>query len=491
MPIHDALLRISRGEVLDDSWSRLAYSVDSSHYEIMPELVVFPADEQDVEEACKYCSSKKLPIGARGSGTGLLGQALTNGAVLDFTKHMNRIVEIGPDHVIIQPGVVKAVLDRDLKKRGKFLPPDPASSNYCSMGGMIANNSSGIHSLGYGNTIDFLLGVSVVYADGSRGYAEGGRFDKRFAKLRDFILPKFDHISAGFPKVSKNSCGYRIDALLQGTTFHPHRLLAASEGTLGLVTEAKLRIMDLPEHRCLLVLGFSKLLEAISAVPAILKFSPVALEMIDHTVVTNDKTGTGFGCILFAEFAGDRRLAQRRLDSCARKMRSQCSIIESVSDESSLVRIWSARKGALNNVMKLTVGSRKPIGLIEDTVVRPERLAHHVGALLNEYKQHKLDYVMYGHVGDGNVHTRPVVDLQSKTQMNIMEGIASRVFRRVVQSGGTITGEHGDGISRLPYIPIVYGSNVMRLFEQVKEIFDPEYILNPGKKIIPKKGGTT
>lgn len=487
MPIDDALLRISKGEVLDDSWSRLAYSVDSSNYEIMPELVVFPADAQDVQDVCKYCSSKKLPIGARGSGTGLLGQALTDGAVLDFTKHMNGIVDIGPDHVIVQPGIVKAVLDRDLKKRGKFLPPDPASSNYCSIGGMIANNSSGIHSLGYGNTIDFLLGVGVVYADGSRGYAEVGRFDRKFEMLRDLLLPKFDLISSGFPKVSKNSCGYRIDSLVQGTEFHPHRLLAASEGTLALVTEAKLRIIDLPEHRCLLVLGFSELLDAVSAVPDILKFSPVALEMIDHTVVMNDKPGTGFGCILLVEFAGNRSLAQHQLDSCARKMRSQCSVIEYASDEVSLIRVWGARKGALNNVMKLTVGSRKPIGLIEDTVVRPEYLPDHVGALVNEYKQHKLDYVMYGHVGDGNVHTRPMVDLQSKTQMNIMEGIATRVFRRVAQRGGTITGEHGDGISRLPYIPLVYGNSIMRLFEHVKEIFDRNYILNPGKKLISKK----
>jgi FAD/FMN-containing dehydrogenase len=137
--------------------------------------------------------------------------------------------------------------------------------------------------------------------------------------------------------------------------------------------------------------------------------------------------------------------------------------------------------------MKLTVGSRRPIGLIEDTVVQPEDLPDHVGALLKEYRRNKLKYVMYGHVGDGNVHTRPIIDLASNTQMNMMEEIATRVFRRVTRRGGTITGEHGDGISRLPYIPMVYGRPVMKLFEQVKEIFDPKYVLNPGKKIISRK----
>lgn len=463
------------------------YSVDSSHYQIMPEMVVFPTDAEDVAEICRYCTSKQLPIGARGSGTGLLGQSLTNGTVLDFTKHMNRIVEIEQDHVTVQPGVVKAVLDRELKRRGKFLPPDPASSNYCSVGGMIANNSSGIHCLGYGNTIDFLLGVSVVYAEGSKGYAEEGRFDIKFAMLRDLLFPMLETIHRRFPTVSKNSCGYRLDSVVQEDKFLPHKILAASEGTLGLVTEAKFRILDLPEQRCLLVLGFSDLLAAVSAAPVILKFSPVALEMIDHTVVSSDRPGLGHGCILFVEFAGNRALAERQLESCAHKMKSLGSVMEYASDEASLLRIWGARKGALNSIMKLTVGSRRPIGLIEDTVVQPEDLPDHVGALLKEYRRNKLKYVMYGHVGDGNVHTRPIIDLASNTQMNMMEEIATRVFRRVTRRGGTITGEHGDGISRLPYIPMVYGRPVMKLFEQVKEIFDPKYVLNPGKKIISRK----
>ena len=152
MPIADELRCIAKGEILSDDWSKEIYSVDASHYAIKPSVVVRPVDRYDIEKICKYCFSKNVPITARGAGTGLLGQSLSNSIVIDFAKYMNKVVEIGTDYVEVQPGVVKGILDRELKKRGKFLPVDPASSNYCTIGGMIANNSSGVHCLGYGST---------------------------------------------------------------------------------------------------------------------------------------------------------------------------------------------------------------------------------------------------------------------------------------------------------------------------------------------------
>src|SRR5215210_171028 len=169
MNIARDLLCIAKGEILGDRWSRHVYSVDASHYEIEPAAVVCPADEYDVQRICKYSACHNIPITARGAGTGLLGQSLSNGVILDFSKHMDNLVEIDNDFVIIQPGIVKGILDKELKKNNKFLPPDPASSNYCTLGGMIADNSSGIHSLGYGSTISFLQEIKVVYADGKLG----------------------------------------------------------------------------------------------------------------------------------------------------------------------------------------------------------------------------------------------------------------------------------------------------------------------------------
>lgn len=487
LPIDDALVRIAKGEVLDDSWSRLIYSVDASHYQIMPEAAVCPVDDQDVQNVCEFCSSKQIPVAPRGSGTGLLGQSLSDGVILDFTKHMNKILEIGNDYVITQPGVVKAVLERELIRRGKFLPPDPASSNYCTIGGMIANNSSGIHCLGYGNTIDFLEGVKLVYSDGTKGYADDKNYDVKMEKFKSYLRPEMDLVFSSFPKVSKNSCGYRLDSVLESGNFHPQKLFAASEGTLGIVTEARFRILDLPDHRCLLVLGFTDLMRAIAAVPSILGFSPVALEMMDQSVISLGKEQQGSGCVLFVEFAGSTPAAERQFTSCMESMKEKCSVLEYASDETSLDRIWGARKGALNNIMKLTIGSRKPIGLIEDTVVRPENLSGHVSGLVQEYRANKMDYVMYGHVGDGNVHTRPLVDLESSNQVRLINELARRVFQRVTGSGGTITGEHGDGISRLPFIEMVYGSATMELFYQTKKMLDPQNILNPGKKVPASK----
>lgn len=489
MRIAGDLLRIAKGEALDDSWSRKVYSVDASHYEITPAAVAYPTDDHDVQQVCEYSFTNKIPITARGAGTSLLGQSLSNGGIiLDFTKHMSRIMEIEGDHVVVQPGIVKGVLDRELKKRNKFLPPDPASSNYCTIGGMIADNSSGIHCLGYGNTIDFVEEINVVYPDGRAGFAGTEKFDATMRKLHELLAPFAGAIKNGYPKVNKNSCGYRLDAVLAGDKFQPHRIFAASEGTLGIVTSAKMRILDIPAYRCILVLGFENLLDAVSAVPAILKFSPAALEMMDHTIVSDFCTMSVIddvrGCLLLVEFAGDsNRSVEERMTLCKQGLAGRGSMIEYTADDESITRIWQARKGALNDIMKMTVGSRKPIGLIEDTVVRPDLLADHAAGLLQTYRENKLDYVMFGHVGDGNMHTRPVIDLGSKSQVELMERIAASVFVKVIKSGGSITGEHGDGLARVGYIEMMYGKQLTELFSKVKRLFDPGFTMNPGMKV--------
>ena len=485
MQIADDLLRIAKGEVLDDSWSRQVYSVDASHFEISPIAVVCPLDEQEITQICEYSSSRKIPITARGAGTGLLGQSLSEGIILDFTKHMNRIVEMGEDYVVVEPGTVKGVLDKQLRKKGKFLPPDPASSNYCTIGGMIADNSSGIHCLGYGNTIDFLQEVNVIYSDGRLGFASSHNCDNRMAKMLELLLPYSEAIKKGYPKVSKNSCGYRLDAVIAEDKFMPHKVFAASEGTLGILASAKLRILDVPEYRCLVVLGFENMLGAVLAVPVILHFSPVALEMLDHSIVSfggRKMTGNA-GCILFVEFEGNGSNIEVRLMRCCQALADKCCVLEYASDAESIAKIWQARKGALNNIMKMTVGSRKPIGLIEDTVVNPSLLSEHAFNLLEIYHKNKLDYVMYGHVGDGNMHTRPVVDFDSASQIELITRIAQTVFAKVIMSGGTITGEHGDGLARVNYIEMMYGKTLCTLFSNVKKIFDPSFTLNPGKKV--------
>jgi glycolate oxidase len=502
IPIADELKRIAKGEILSDDWSKVIYSVDASHYSIKPSVIVYPLDEYDLSKVCQYGYSKNISITARGAGTGLLGQSLNDNVIVDFTKHMNKILEIGTDYVLVQPGLVKGILDKELKKKGKFLPTDPASSNYCTIGGMIANNSSGVHALGYGSTIEFLDMVNVVYSDGSFGSVSNSNTgssdkesdDEKVAKLYRLLSPHINLIQKQYPKVTKNSCGYRLDAVINNEKFCPHKIFAASEGTLGIVTSAKLKIIDIPLYRATIVCGFNDLLSAILAVPLILQFSPVALEMLDHTVFRNldvetyprgMNSGSDGGSLLFVEFAGDSIIdVEQRLTSCKDKLSFVSNVLETVTDENSSEQIWRARKSALNNVMKMTVGSRKPVGLIEDTVVSPDILYDYTRFLLQEYKDNNLDYVIYGHAGNGNLHTRPMINTESQSELELFNIIADEVFSKVISYGGTITGEHGDGIARTKYMEFMYGLQIVSIFERVKKLFDPKFIMNPGKKVI-------
>jgi glycolate oxidase len=485
MNIAADLVSIAKGEILEDNWSRRIYSVDASHYEIDPAAIAYPVDEYDVQRICQYALSKKVPVTARGAGTGLLGQSLSSGIILDFTKHMNEIIEIGDYHVTVQPGIVKGQLDKELKKKNKFLPPDPASSNYCTVGGMVADNSSGIHSLGYGSTISFLEEIDVIYGDGTLGFASATKYDEKMKRLGEFLSLHAREINDRFPKVSKNSCGYRLDAVI-AHNFNPQKIFAASEGTLGLMTSAKLRILDVPEYRSLIVLGFEDVLAAVSAVPAILELFPTALEMVDGSVLRSSDQGNQaqYGCLLFVEFADSRSRSnvEDPMQLCKQKVAGAGFVIESANDEQSITKMWMARKNALNSIMKLTIGSRKPIGLIEDTVVRPDILVQHTTNLLQIYRENKLDYVIYGHAGDGNIHTRPLINTASPKEIELMRDIAKRVFAYVIERGGTITGEHGDGLARTDYIEMMYGKKITSLFLQTKKLFDPLITLNPFKK---------
>ena len=488
--IADDLRRIAKGEILSDTWSRKIYSVDASNQYITPSVITCPHDEYDVEKICQYSFSKGVSITARGAGTGLLGQSLSDDIIIDFTKHMNKIIEIGDDYVIVQPGQIKAKLDNELKKRGKFFPPDPASSNYCTIGGMIANNSSGAHCLGYGSTIDFIREINVVYSDGSFGYISNNNvFDNKIAILLRLLSPYANLIQERYPKVSKNSCGYRLDAVINSQKLAPQKIFAASEGTLGIVTSVKLKILDVPLYSHLLVLGFDDLLSAVSVVPIISEFSPVALEMLDSTVASQaentQKPTNKAGCLLFVEFAGDSLIdIETRLTRSKSKLSGKCDILESASDDQSRTKIWEARKNALNNIMKLTIGSRRPLGLIEDTVVDINLLHNYTQYLQKMYLDNNLNYVMYGHVGNGNLHTRPLIDINSVSEMELIERLAQQVFKMVIRDGGTITGEHGDGLVRVKYIESMYGRDLFSLFKDVKNLFDPKSLMNPGKKII-------
>jgi FAD/FMN-containing dehydrogenase len=276
----------------------------------------------------------------------------------------------------------------------------------------------------------------------------------------------------------------------------PHKIFASSEGTLGITTLAKFRILDLPLYKSVMVIGFKNILKAVKSVPTILSLFPTSLELLDHSVLCYEKivrnklnfkvsNNNNGGTLLFVEFAGDDIVKiEIKIHLCKEKLHGYGEILEVTSDYVSCERIWSARKSALNNVMKLTVGSRKPISLIEDTIVNPDYLYDYTLFLLGIYKKYKLDYIFYGHAGNGNLHTRPVVDTASSKYNDLIASLATDVFSKVYELSGSITAEHGDGISRTKFISQMYGNTIFEIFKKIKFIFDPTNIMNPGKKVI-------
>ena len=484
---------VTKCELSSESWIRDYYSVDASCHQIYPKLVCFPKDKEDIKNALYLASKKNLAVSCRGAGTGLLGQSLSNGLILDFAKYMNKILEVDIQNnsVIVQPGVVKGLLEIELKKHNKFLPPNPASSNYCTIGGMISNNSSGPYGLGYGSILRYLQQVEIVYSDGEDGFAETGNCDVRLKRVLASLFSHRDNILAAYPDVSKNSCGYRLDAVFT-PTFYPQNVFAASEGTLAIFNSIKLRVEDLPLYRSLFLAHFPSILSACSCAGKILNTFPVALELLDESVMDASIKSTianGSGSLLFIEYFYQSENKINTLQkSLTNAIHPDGKIIEQAHDMNSINNLWNSRKNALNTAIKHTVGDRKLSTLFEDTAVSVDYIYDYVTNVLNLYKEHNLSYVMYGHLGNGNLHTRPIGTDDAYTNYQshygyseIMDHLTNSIFAKVHKYRGTITAEHGDGISRTPYIQDMYNAHVVRCFKYVKDSLDLLNILNPGK----------
>lgn len=484
------LRKIGLSDIFDDDWTRAIYSVDASHCTVKPLAVNFPSDKYDVQKICNFAYNRGIPVTCRGAGTGLLGQSLSDGIILDLTKKMNKILEFGEDYVIVQPGVVKTVLDKELAKKGKFIPPDPASSNYCTIGGMISNNSSGPHGLGYGSIINYVQGVELVYGNGMMGFADQKNYDEKISKMLKYILSLNVDIKKYYPNVSKNSSGYRLDAIFENNNnkVYPQKIFLASEGTLGIITSSRIKILDIPEKKSLIILKFENIFDAALEVPSILQFEPVAMELLDRGTIMEgwkaDDSESRNSCIMIVEFYGNENSLYEKVHKFENNLRKKAKILDSGYDKKSVDSAWNKRKNSLNSAIKKAIGSRKPTGIIEDTVVHPVILHDYLIFLLKLLATYNLDYVIYGHAGNGNLHLRPIIDINSKSSKLLMSMIAGKVFKRVVKVHGSISGEHGDGLLRTKYIPLMYGETMYDVFKQIKLIFDDKQIMNPGKKVL-------
>ena len=459
------LSKIVKCPVFWDDFTRNFYSVDASSYILKPRIVAFPRNEQDVIKIIKFAKKYHISVTPRGAGTGLVGSALGKGIIIDM-RYFDKI-KLGVDYVTVGSGVFKGHLDKILKKVGRFIGPDPSVGPFCTIGGMIGTNSSGIHSLKYGSIIDNLIEVRMVNSF--------GKIVKLPGTYKDMVNSIPSEIGRSFPKVSKNSCGYRIDKVFSKKDLH--KIIAGSEGTLGIIVSAKLRTYTSPKNILLYVIHYKTLLEAARDVPKIIELKPSAVEIVDSNIAKHIriKMPQHTGCLLFIEF--DYTIEHNRKQ--IQKITSG-KIIRIEYDIDKIKKLWSFRNSALAYSIRSIAKNEAMPMLIEDAVVPVRRLPLLLSMLYMISKKYGLKMIIYGHAGNGNLH---IMSILKQKDMSKIKSIAYEFFTGIISIGGSITAEHGDGLARSEFVKMQYGKEIYSIFRNIKKQFDPENILNPGKII--------
>jgi FAD/FMN-containing dehydrogenase/Fe-S oxidoreductase len=500
------------GGVRCDDYSLALYSTDASIYDVTPVGVAFPRTESDVVEVMRYAYEHGVPVLPRGGGTSLSGQAVGAAIILDFTRHMQQILEVNEAEkwVRVQPGVVLDDLNRALKPRGLKFGPDPASSSRASMGGIIGNNSTGAHSILYAMAADHVLSLRIALSNGD--VADVERLDRdsaRFAGLmrEDSLFGQIVRGMAGlgdefaeecrkrYPGIRRNVAGYNLkDAVSPGALDLP-RLLCGSEGTLAVVLEAKLRLVDLPQRTGMVVLCFRDLIDSLRAVAPILEHGPSAVEVVDKMLLglaaRNPEHGQtarslpeGTEAVLMIELYGEDETELRpRLEAMRRlavdELRLAFHSIET-TDLKTQTAFSEFRKAGLP-ILLSNPGDFRPTAFIEDTAVPPESLPDYISEFLDVMKRHGTSSAVYAHAGAGCLHLRPIINLKDPKEVDKMLAIADEVTDLVIRHGGTTSSEHGDGMARTQWLRKLYGDRLVDAFGRIKRLFDPKGILNPGK----------
>ena len=471
----EALQETVQGEVSDAKHVRDFYSVDASSYRILPKIVITPKNQRDVISIVKIAKRFKTSVTVRGAGTGLVGGALNSGIILDMRNFDSCIVK--DDHATVGSGLTKGRLDRKLESEKKFFPPNPSIGMFCSMGGMIGNNSSGSRSLKYGSTIDNILEVTFVDGNGQKRTLPKDKeiFQKLIKITENQRLEKF-------PKVSKNSSGYRTDKARKRAD--SHKLLAGSEGTLGIILSAKLKIRDKPRKRALFIVEYRSLGTCAKNCLDIIKTSPSALEFVDKPTINqiDFKFANKTRCALFVEYDEKMATSEKQLREVANG-----KIVQKLTRKSEIDRWWRYRDASLHYSLKSIKKENRIPHVIEDAAVPLENLSELFVILSKLNKKHKTKSIGYGHAGNGNIHIRLIA---TRAKKELIKKIAIEYFEQVMRLGGTITAEHGDGLARTEFVRKQYGEDNYEIFRQIKKLFDPHSILNPNK-IISKKSTVT
>jgi FAD/FMN-containing dehydrogenase/Fe-S oxidoreductase len=496
------------GEVRFDSLSRALYSTDASVYQIRPIGVAIPKTRHDIIRIVEICRRFRCPITMRGGGTSQAGQAIGEGLQVDISKYYNRLLEVNAEErwARVEPGIVLDELNAQLAPLRLRFAPDISTGSRATLGGMMANNSSGARSVIYGKTIDHVLEKTVVLSDGSVAeFRETPRpniptGDSLEASLYSTVLrlasEHANEIERRYPKVLRRVGGYNLDEFTDpAKPVNLSKLMVGSEGTLGIVLEAKVKLVPLPKAKAVMVISFADLLESLSAAPVILKHGPSAIEVMDKSIldytrqnenlnnIRNEFLGDGDpASILCVEFYGDRpedlppRLQALETDLRARGL-GQHYRTETTPAQA---HIWSLREAALGLSMAMR-DDAKSISFVEDTAVAPERLSEFIGRFLDMLRGYGTTAGIYAHASVGCLHVRPVVNMKTEEGVRKFEAIANDVAKLVLEFGGALSGEHGDGLVRSPFMKQMFGETLYEAFREIKHTADPLGIFNPGK----------
>ncbi|MEK6814770.1 MAG: FAD-binding oxidoreductase, partial [Nitrospirota bacterium] len=486
-----------------DAATRRAYSVDASIYRVDPEAVLVAENETDVVRALAFCRERGVPLTARTAGTNLTGNALGPGVVLDLSR-MGRLLSVDKERreARAEPGLVCAELERDLEPLGLMFAPDPSSGDVCRIGGMIANNSAGPRTVKYGAVKDNVSSLRVVLPDGTTIEARSFALDepefRRLLAERSDVRTAFETVRDNAPLirsrrigVSKNSAGYNLFDLADGIAggrFDLHKLFVGSEGTLGIVTEAALRLVPRPPRTATVLVFFRRLADIGPAVGKILSLRPSALEMLDGN--TLDLIGRER-----FDIPADARtmllvdLDQEPIEEVARVLDGivrgydLAAPAQMATDPEARALLWRARKAIYPTLYRYG-GGKKPVNFVDDVVVSAERLPDLIEYLEEYFREMDVPVALYGHVGDGNAHINPLLNLADPADFQKMIRIYGEIHRIVITKfGGSICGEHGDGRVRAEFLRDLYGPQVYDLFVRIKNAFDPGGFLNPGVKL--------
>ncbi|WP_039941660.1 FAD-binding and (Fe-S)-binding domain-containing protein [Streptomyces himastatinicus] len=490
--LEQALRGAVRGDVSFDAASRALMTMDASNYRRVPTGVVAPRDADDVAAALAVCREHGVPVVARGAGTSIAGQATGLGVVLDFTRHMRSIRSLDPEQrtAVVQPGVILDELRTAAGAHGLTFGPDPSTHSRCTLGGMIGNNSCGSHSVAWGTTADNVHALDVLTYGGERVRAAQG-LDALPARLRDGMRSLAgDHLAllrTGFPELPRRISGYALDELLPEKNADVARALTGSEGTLGVLTEATVRLVEAPAARALAVLGYPDESAAAEAAHTLLPYGPLTVEGMAADLVAGASGLPKGGAWLFVEVGGSgREEAYARAEEIARAAAHATTDHTVVADPAGQRALWRVREDASGTATRMPDGSEAWPGW-EDCAVPPARL----GAYLRDFRalmaQHGLRGTPYGHFGDGCIHVRIDFDLMREAGVRVFRDFSTDLADLVVTHGGSLSGEHGDGLARAELLPRMYGDEMVGLFHRFKDLWDPANGLNPGVLARPRR----